>query len=97
MDHEIIPRLCKICDWLLNSSWDHFGSHQGENARVTVEFKVPKRHIVDLHYPLNGPTSFAVGEAKEVLWYKRARARAWAWQRNTIKMIFLTIFLGKRR
>jgi hypothetical protein len=24
---------------------DHFGLHQGKNGRVTMEFKVPKRHI----------------------------------------------------
>jgi hypothetical protein len=51
MDHEIIPRPCKICDWLLNLSWDHFGSHQGQNVRVTLEFEVPKRHIL-------GPTLY---------------------------------------
>ena len=25
MDHEVVPRPCKICDWLLNSSRDPFG------------------------------------------------------------------------
>ena len=44
MDHEIVPRSCKICDWLLNSFWDHFGLHQGNNTRVTM--KVSKRHIL---------------------------------------------------
>jgi hypothetical protein len=29
VDREVVPRLCKICDWLLNSSWGHFGLHQG--------------------------------------------------------------------
>ena len=29
IDHEVIPRPCKICDCLLNSSHDHFGLHQG--------------------------------------------------------------------
>ena len=46
MDHEVVPRPCKICDWLLNSSWDHFGLHQGNNVRVIMEFEVPKRHIL---------------------------------------------------
>ena len=45
MDHEIAPRSCTIWDWLLNSSWDHFGLHQGKNDRVTMKFEVPKRHI----------------------------------------------------
>jgi hypothetical protein len=47
VDHEVIPRPYKICDWLLNSSKDHFGVHQGKkNLRLTMEFKVPKRHIL---------------------------------------------------
>ena len=28
MDHEVVPRPCEICDWLLNSSQDHFGLQQ---------------------------------------------------------------------
>ena len=27
MDHEVVPRPYRICNWLLNSSWDHFGLH----------------------------------------------------------------------
>ena len=47
MDHEAVLRLCKICDWLLNSSQNHFGLHQGKkNVRVAKEFKVPKRHLL---------------------------------------------------
>ena len=46
MDREVVLRPCKICDWLLNSSRDHFGLHQGENVIVTMEFEVPKRHIL---------------------------------------------------
>ena len=65
MDHEAVPRLCKICDWLLNSSPDHFGLQQENNVRVAMEFKVSKRHIFR-------PTDmvqwvFVVREAKEVL------------------------------
>ena len=45
-DHEVVPRPYKLCDWLLNSSWDHFGLHQGKNVKVTVEFEVPKRHVL---------------------------------------------------
>ena len=26
----VVLRPSKICDWLLNSSWDHFGLHRGE-------------------------------------------------------------------
>ena len=46
MDHEVVPRSWKVCDWLLNSSWDHFGLHQGTNVKVTMKFKVPKKHIL---------------------------------------------------
>ena len=46
MDHEAVPRPCEICDWLLNLSWDHFGLHQRKDVRWTLEFEVPKRHIV---------------------------------------------------
>ena len=46
MDNEVIPRPCKICDWLLNSIHGHFGLQQGHNIRMTMEFKVPKRHIL---------------------------------------------------
>jgi hypothetical protein len=28
-DHEVVPRPCEICDWLLNSSHDHFGLQEG--------------------------------------------------------------------
>jgi hypothetical protein len=48
MDHEVVPMPCKKCDWLLNSSQDHFGSHQGKNVRVTKEFEVLKRRILRL-------------------------------------------------
>ena len=46
MDHEVVPRPSKTCDWLLNSSPDHFGLHQGKNDIVTMEFEVPKIRIV---------------------------------------------------
>ena len=46
MDHEVIPRPCKICNWMLNPSRDHFNLHQGKNVRVIMEFKVPKGHFL---------------------------------------------------
>ena len=45
MEREVAPRPCKIHDWLLNSSRDHLGLHQGQNVKVIMEFEVPKRHI----------------------------------------------------
>lgn len=32
-----VPRPFKFCDWMLNSSRDHFGSHQGHNVIVIME------------------------------------------------------------
>ena len=31
MDHEVVPRSCRICEWILRSSRDHFGLQQGTN------------------------------------------------------------------
>ena len=46
VDHEVDLRPCKICNWLLNSSHDHFGLHRGEIIRVDMEIEVPKKHLV---------------------------------------------------
>ena len=53
MDHEVIPMPCEICDWLLNLSQDYFGLHQGKNDSVTMEFEVPKIHILRLAISTN--------------------------------------------
>jgi hypothetical protein len=45
MDHKVIPRPCKTCDWLLNLFQDHFGLHQGKYSKVTMEFEVPNKCI----------------------------------------------------
>ena len=65
MDHEVVPRACKICDWLLNSSRDHFGLYQGKNDRVTVEFEVPKGHLLR-------PT-LSTDMVQRVLWWERQK------------------------
>jgi hypothetical protein len=46
MDHEVIPIPCKTCDWMLKPSKDHFDLPQGKNVKVSMKFKVPKRHIL---------------------------------------------------
>ena len=61
MDHEVVPRPYKICDWLLNSSQDQFGLHQGKNVRVTMEFEVPKNFFEGLHHPLTWSNGFCNG------------------------------------
>ena len=65
MDHEVVPRLCKLCDWMLNSSRDHFRLHQGKNVKVTMEFKVPKKHIL-------GPT-LSTNMVQRVLRWERQK------------------------
>jgi hypothetical protein len=40
MDHEVVPWLSKRCDWMLKSSPDDLGLHQGKNGRVTTEVEV---------------------------------------------------------
>jgi hypothetical protein len=48
MDHEVGPRPCESCDWMLKSSRDNFGLHQGKDVRWTMEFEVPKIFFLSL-------------------------------------------------
>ena len=71
MDHEVVPRPYKICDWLLNSSsfWDHFGLHQGKKYQSDHEVRDPQKTYFKAYFiHWHGPKGFAVGETKEVLW-----------------------------
>ena len=65
MDHEVVPRPCQICDWLLNSSLDKFGFHQRKNVKVTMEFKILKKHI-------SRPT-LSADMVQKVLWWERQK------------------------
>ena len=72
MNHEVVPRPCKICNWLLTSSWDHYGLHQGKNGQSDHVVWGPhktylKAYVIHSH----GPTGFVVGETKEVIWQKK--------------------------
>ena len=81
MDHEVIPRPCKIWDWLLNVSWDHFGLHQGEkNVRV-----VPKDIVEGLHYPLTWSNGFCDGRGKRGGMVEKGRG---LWQKNVVIIKF---------
>ena len=82
---------CKICNWLLNSSQDHFGLHQGRDVIVTMESKVPKRHILR-------PT-LSVDMVQRVLRWKRqkkcsCRKRQGPMARNCCYNRFLMNFFG---
>ena len=68
MNYEVVSKPCKICDWLLNSSRDHFGLHQEKKCQSDhgvwgLQKTYFKAYIIHWHDPM----SFAVGEAKEVL------------------------------
>jgi hypothetical protein len=67
-DYEVVPRPYKICDWLFNSSQDHFNLHQGKNVIVTMKFEVARRHFKAYIIHWHGPMDFVTREAKEVLW-----------------------------
>jgi hypothetical protein len=83
MDHEVVPRPSKRCDWTLKSSWDDLGLHQGKNSRVTTE--VHKFVFLGLLYPLPWSNGFSVGTSKRGGIGKIARA-------HVIKMPFLDFF-----
>jgi hypothetical protein len=69
MGLEVVPRSCQICDWLLNLSWDHFGLYQGKNSQSDHEVQGPQKTYFKVYIIYwHGPTGFAVGEAKEVLY-----------------------------
>ena len=66
MDREVVvPRPYKFFDWMLNSSLDLFGLHQGKKIRVTMKFEVFKRHIVMPTLPTN--------MVHWVLWWERQK------------------------
>ena len=65
MDHEVVPRPYKLCDWLLNSSHDHFGLHQGKICQSDHGVRGPpktysKAYIIHWH----GPMGFVVERQK---------------------------------
>ena len=63
---KVVSRPCKICDWMLNLSWNHFGLHQ---ERIMLEWPWSSRSPKDIFkaYVIHwhGPT---IGEAQEMLW-----------------------------
>jgi hypothetical protein len=69
MDHEVVPRPSKRCDWTLKLSRDDLGLHQGKNGRVITEVEVHKFFFFfaySIH--CHGPTGFPLGQAKEVVY-----------------------------
>jgi hypothetical protein len=74
MDHEVVPRPSKRCDWTLKSSRDDLGLHQGKNGRVIMEVEVHKFVFLSLLYPLPWSNGFFVGTSKRGGLGKLARA-----------------------
>jgi hypothetical protein len=74
MDHEVVPRPSKRCDWTLKSSWDDLGLHQEKNGRVTTEVEVLEIFFLSLLYPLPWSNGFSVGTSKRGGLGKLARA-----------------------
>ena len=91
VDHEAVPRPCKIYDWLLISSWDHFSLHQEKNVRVTMTFEAPKRHIFR-------PT-LSTDMVQQVLrWERQKRFSSRKRQSPSHKtFVIMNFSLGKRR
>jgi hypothetical protein len=71
MDHEVIPFSSIICDWPLNSSWDHYGF----TSRKKIVRVIPTSLFLGLHsihyHESNGYCSGR--EVKEVLSLQMSR------------------------
>ena len=66
MDHKVVPSSSKTCDWLLNSSKDHFGVHEEKYVRVIMEPEVTKR-------PIHRPTLSIVMVQRVLQWERHKR------------------------
>ena len=65
MDHQVVPRPCKVCDWLLNSPRDHFGLHRGKKmSEGSWSSRSPKDIFWGLHYPLTWSNGFCYVRGK---------------------------------
>ena len=75
MDHEVVPRPYKICNWLLNSSWNHFGLHQRKKCQSDHEVWDPQKTYFKVYIiQWYGPTGFAVGRGKRSALIEKAKA-----------------------
>ena len=79
MDHEVVPMPCKVCDWLLNLSQDHFGLHKRKQmSEWPWRSRSPKDILQGLHYPLTWSNGFCGGRGKRALnYYLSHSVKAW--------------------
>jgi hypothetical protein len=84
MDHEVVPRPCRIWNCLLKSSPDHFGLHQGKMVIMTMDFEVPKSQILK-------PTLF-INKVQHVLWWERQKR--YYGRKMLLQWILYEFFLG---
>ena len=81
----------KYVIWLLNSSPDHFGLHQGNNFTVTMQFGSPKDIFQGLHYPLTWSNGFCGGRGKRGALLGKDKG---LWQRKIVKKTNFDEFIG---
>ena len=98
MDHEVVPRPCKICDWLLDFSWDHFGLHQGRKKKKLEQpwsMRSSKYIFEGPRYLLTWSNKFC-GVKRQKRRSTRKRQRHIA-EKCCGNIFFDEIFSGKRR
>ena len=64
MDREVVPRPCKIWDWMLNSSQNHFGCTKEKVSEWSWRSRSPKDIFWGLCYPLTWSNEFFDGRGK---------------------------------
>ena len=96
MDHEVIPRSCKSCNWLLTSSRNQFGLHQEKKmSKEPWSSKSPKDIFQGLHYPVTWFNMFCGERGKKGALVEKGKG---TWQRNDIIIICLiNYFFGEKK
>jgi hypothetical protein len=89
----VIPRPYKICDWLGNSSWDHFRLHQEKHVIVIMEFEVPKSYFKAYIIHWHGPNNLCGGRGKRGALVGKGKG---PWHRNIVIIKIQWNFFGGR-
>ena len=94
MDHELVPRPYEACDWMLNSSQEHFGLHQAKNVREPIDFEVPKKQYLSPILFTNMVQRFFRWEGQKRWSGKTSRV---PWQKNAKKKLIIFYLLHRNR